>query len=77
MPGIWHTGSVYFTIMQPSDQLVAALAAIKNLGGEDFSAIASWMKGEGRKALRDRGATDNAIGGMRLDTDRLGDAPLG
>jgi hypothetical protein len=58
--------------MEPPDQLIAALSAIKNLGGEDFGAIASWMKGEGRKALRDREATDVAIGPIRLDTDRSG-----
>jgi hypothetical protein len=63
--------------MEVSSEMVAALAALQKLGGEDFSAIQSWMKGEGRKALRDRGASDTQIGGMRLGTDLLGDAPLG
>ncbi len=63
--------------MEPSDQLVTALAAIKNLGGEDFMALASWAKGEGRKALRARGLTDAQIGAARLDVDLMDDAPLG
>jgi hypothetical protein len=63
--------------MEPSDQLVAALSALRPLDGEDFMALASWAKGEGRKALRDRGATDAQIGAMRMDVDRMDDAPLG
>lgn len=63
--------------MEPSDQLVAALTAIKDLGGEDFMALASWVKGEGRKALRARGATDAQIGAARMDVDLMDDAPFG
>jgi len=58
-------------------ELVEALAKLKPLSGEDIMAVASWLRGEGRVALRDRGATDEQIGPMRLDIDRLGDAPLG
>lgn len=58
-------------------ELAAALKALEALSGEDIMAIASWLRGEGRKALRERGATDELIGPMRCDIDRWDDAPLG
>jgi len=58
-------------------ELAAALAAIKKLPGEDIMALAAWLRGQGRASLRERGANDSDIGPMRLDIDKLGDAPLG
>lgn len=58
-------------------ELAEALEKLKVLGGEDIMAIAYWLRGEGRKALRERGATDTEIGPMRFDIDQMGDAPLG
>lgn len=62
---------------KPSKSLVAAAEAIKKLDAADYSAFKAWFEGKGRQALRDRGLTNSQIGGMRLDTDKLGDAPLG
>ena len=58
-------------------ELSEALDNLKALGGDDIMAIACWLRGEGRKALRDRGAIDKEIGPMRFDIDQMGDAPLG
>lgn len=63
--------------MNPSKELMEALAALRTLNGEDFMAIAAWLRQEGRAVLRDRGATDEQIGPARMDIDRFGDAPLG
>lgn len=60
-----------------SKELAEALEKLRALGGEDIMAIACWLRGKGRKALRERGATDKEIGAMRLDIDQMGDAPLG
>ncbi|GEM_PF-4073689 len=46
-------------------ELAEALEKLKALGGEDIMAIACWLRGEGRKALRERGATDKEIGVWR------------
>ena len=58
-------------------ELKAALAAIQNLDGADFTALKAWISGEGREALRARGLTDADIGPARMDTDKWGDAPMG
>lgn len=58
-------------------ELEEALDKLRVLEGEDFMAIASWMRQEGRAALRERGASDDNIGPCRLDIDKFGDAPLG
>lgn len=60
-----------------SKELAEALEKLRALGGEDIMAIANWLRGQGRKALRERGATDKEIGPMRMDIDQMGDAPLG
>lgn len=60
-----------------SPELKTTLEAMKKLDGADITAIACWLKGEGRAKLRAQGADDNAIGPARFDIDRLGDAPLG
>jgi hypothetical protein len=57
--------------------LSTAAAAVKGLDRDDLAALQAWLAGKGRAALRARGATDKMIGAMRLDTDLLGDAPLG
>jgi hypothetical protein len=66
-----------FASKKPSSNLVEAAEAIQKLDANDFTAIKNWMKGEGRSALRERGLTDKEIGGLRLDTDKFGDAPFG
>lgn len=66
-----------FAKRQASDKLTYAIEAIQKLDAADFSAIKSWMMGEGRSRLKERGLTDKDIGGARFDTDRFGDAPLG
>ncbi|MBI5173322.1 MAG: hypothetical protein HY986_10565 [Candidatus Melainabacteria bacterium] len=58
-------------------ELADALSKLKELSGADIMAVASWLRGEGRKALRERGATDEQIGPARMDIDRFDDAPLG
>lgn len=63
--------------MNPSKELMEALAALRSLNGADFMAIAAWFRQEGRAVLRERGATDEQIGPARMDIDRFGDAPLG
>mgnify|MGYP003375129843 CR=1 FL=1 len=63
--------------MTISVELQQALESLSKLDGSDFLAIASWMKQEGREALRARGANDNQIGPCRMDIDRFNDAPLG
>lgn len=60
-----------------SNELKEALKALQKLEGTDFMALASWLRGEGRQHLRERGASDNEIGPARLDIDCFGDAPLG
>ncbi len=65
------------TAKKPSPALLAAVSEIRTLDAADFTALKSWLKGDGRQALRDRGVTDRDIGALRLDTDRWGDAPLG
>ncbi len=40
-------------------------------------ALATWLRGQRGADLRGQGAKDKEIGPMRLDIDRLGDAPLG
>ncbi len=60
-----------------SPALRAALADIQRLDAPDFVALASWLKGDGRQALKSRGLTDKDIGAARFDTDKWGDAPLG
>ena len=63
--------------MNPSEQLVEALQAMNKLKSEEFKAVVAWLRGNGRAALRAQGATDKQIGPLRLDIDRMGDAPLG
>lgn len=63
--------------MEITKELAEALDKLRVLDGEDIMAVAAWLRGNGRAALRERGATDANIGGMRLDIDQLGDAPLG
>lgn len=63
--------------MAASSELSKALDAIRGLKGDDFLAIKSWMQGEGRAKLRDRGATDEQIGAARIGTDLYGDSQYG
>lgn len=63
--------------MEAKKELNEALDKLRVLDGEDLMAIAYWLRGEGRAALRERGANDKNIGPMRMDIDNLGDAPLG
>lgn len=60
---------------KPSSELLRSITNIRELDSADFTALKRWFKGEGRKALHDRGITDANIGGMRFDTDLWGDAP--
>jgi hypothetical protein len=48
-----------------SPELKTTLEAMKKLDGADITAIASWLKGEGRAKLRAQGADDKAIGPAR------------
>jgi hypothetical protein len=63
--------------MAINKKLAEALDKLRALEGEDFMAVASWLRQEGRAALRERGASDDNIGPYRLDIDNFGDAPLG
>ena len=63
--------------MAITTELQRALDSLSRLDGPDFMALASWMKQEGRKALRERGATDTQIGPCWMDIDLFDDAPLG
>jgi hypothetical protein len=60
-----------------SGGLKATLAGIRDLDSADFAALTSWLQGNGRAQLRDRGATDQDIGGARPGIDKAGDAPVG
>ncbi len=57
-------------------ELKSALEAIKNVGTEDLLALAQWLRGEGREALKDRGADDNLIGPARIEIDRDGEGEM-
>jgi hypothetical protein len=61
--------------MAINKELAEALDKLRAIKGEDFMAVASWMRQEGRAALRERGASDDNIGPCRLDIDKFGDAP--
>ena len=59
---------------KPSPVLVDILGDFQRLDSADAMAIAAWCKGEGRKALRERGVTDKQIGPARFDFDKIGEA---
>jgi hypothetical protein len=64
-------------VLLVENPLSTAAGAVKNVDGDDLAALQAWFAGKGRAALRARGATDEMIGAMRLDTDLFDDAPLG
>lgn len=64
-------------MVNATPELIAALRALQRLDGPDFLAVARWTKGEGRSALRERGAHDEQIGPARFDVDLWEDAPFG
>lgn len=57
-------------------ELKSALEAIKNVGTEDLLALAEWLRGSGRKALKERGADDELIGPSRIEIDLDGEGEM-
>jgi len=59
-----------------TEELKVVLEGLSKVGGEDLNALADWFRGNGRAALRDRGASDELLGGFRFEIDKEGDASM-